>query len=267
MWRLSSITLLCALTTAAPLEAAQSVRVRVVSSADPAEGVRSAILTDGGGAMAVATRTDRTGVATLSVERCDDALGIAADPVLPFLRSGRFDCTGELVIPVGLPDFVAALAPALRDAATAPAPLPEMNEAAMTTLWGSLLDRLGSLLGPMADMDPGPVAPDLGGDDPRAMLRQALAAQDDARTAQAAAALAAGDPALADSYKALAATAAFRAIGLEAGDPERPLMTPEGDGVATTEAGQAAITAFQQQAGVAATGAWTPETLARLPSR
>ena len=271
MWRPASITLLCALTTAAPLEAAQSVKVRVVSSTDPAAGVRSAILTDAGGAMTLATRTDRAGVATLSVERCDDALGISADPVLPFLRSGRFDCAGELVIPVGLPDFAAALAPALTDVAAAQASVPPgggtMNEAAMTTLWGSLLDRLHDLLATQADICPGPAGPEpTVAADPRAMLQQALAEQDNARAALAAATLAGGDPALAASYKALAATAAFRAIGLEAGDPAGPLMTAEGAAAVTTEAGKAAIAAFQAAAGVAVTGAWTPETLARLPA-
>jgi hypothetical protein len=262
------MTLLCALMTAAPLEAAETVRVRVVSSSDLSAGVRSTILTDDGGAMSAAARTDRSGAATLTVDRCDDALGIAADPVLPFLRSGRFDCAGELVIPVGLPNFAAALVPALSGAPAAP---PVQARPEKASAWDSLTERLRDLLGPMADRAQPPdattSAPKPAEASARAQLEEALDLQDNARAAQAAARLSQADPALAPSYRALAANAAFRAIGLEAGDPDAPLMVETEGTVGTTPAGRAAISAFQQQVGVKVTGAWTPETLARLPSQ
>jgi hypothetical protein len=256
------------LTTLTAAEAAETVSIRVVSLADQSVGVRSAILADDEGEMKVKARTDRTGAATLSVRRCDEALGIRADPMLPYLPSGRFDCSTRLTIPVGLPRFAGALEPALADAAAAE---PPFVQASVENPLSGVVDVLRRIFGTATRGLELPASPPSSTEDNQATLRRALEAQDDAAAARAAAALAAearsarGDPALASSYEALAAAAAFRAIGLEPGDPARPLLGTADGGAALTPAGRRALVAFQTEAGVAATGTWTAETLARLP--
>ena len=104
--------------TATRLDAADTVRIQVVALEDPARGVRSTISFDAQGGALPDRPTDRNGVATFSVEACDDSLGIFAEPALPYLNTARFDCARDLKIPVEKARYAAALEPGLREAAS-----------------------------------------------------------------------------------------------------------------------------------------------------
>jgi hypothetical protein len=264
------------LTLATELDAADTITIRVVALDNPARGIQSWIKLDETGEMKRKTRTNRAGEAAVPVVRCDEALGVWADPVLPYQHTGRFDCTSPLVIRVGKPIFAAALDPALSAVAEAR----NQQVVAEAEEWwmpgnGGIFDRFGTVVAGVGRPEPDPIAPaGVSGakdDTLQEDLWAALDAQRDAEAAQVAGWLAAqaqwrGDETLAASYAALGAAAAFRALGLEPGDPERPLMTMGDAGKITlSEAGVSVVAGFQGKAGLEPTGVWTLETFAALP--
>lgn len=258
MSRRAIIASLFVLMTATRLDAADTVRIQVVALDDPARGVRSTISFDAQGAAPPARPTDRNGVATFSVDACDDSLGIFAEPALPYLNTARFDCARDLKIPVEKARYAAALEPGLREAAS------RSDWARQGGLGGGFFDRLIAGIGLKPDAYQ--VA------DPQAELTSAL---DDLRFADAAraagtlatAARRAEDARLAASYEAIAAAAAFRALGKEPGAPADPLLGVAADGAVTlTPAGKEVVAAFEAGAGLEPTGVWSPAALRALPS-
>ena len=262
MRRLTAITLLCASTMATPPEAAETVQIRVVASDNDAVGVRSRILLDDGGGPSEKAQTDRDGRVTLSVASCNDALGVLARPTpIRYRQSARFDCASTLVIPVSRTVIASALDPALADVAAA-GPVLTQSDAS-----GGLFDYFRGIFVPMATP---PSAPESGSPAAKRALADALDAGRDAEAARAASGMAeavrATSPELADFYEALAAALAFRAGGIDPGDPDRPLIAgPDGAGT-LTPAGRKLVADFQAKIGLPQTGDWSPATLERLPS-
>lgn len=260
MWRRASITSLFVLMTATRLDAADTVRIQVVALDDPSRGVRSTIFFDAQGGALPDRPTDRNGVATFSVEACDDSLGIFAEPALPYLNTARFDCARDLKIPVEKARYAAALEPGLREAASRS----DWARYGQLDGGGGFFDRL------IAGIGLKPEAYQVA--DPQAELTSAL---DDLRFADAAraagtlatAARRADDARLAASYEAIAAAAAFRALGKEPGAPADPLLGVAADGAVTlTPAGKEVVAAFEEGAGLEPTGVWSPAALRALPS-
>lgn len=208
-------------------QAETTVNVRVVAFDNPDHGVRSTVTLERGGDSATA-RTDPEGHVRFVVEVCGATVNLWAKPKLPYIRTAAYECGTPLVIRARKVVYASSITRALNEVPT----------------------------GFQGDSE-----------SPYELAESLAAALEEDAFAEAADAafrlssLSPDDPELARSFETLAADLGFRALGLEPGGEETPLIIAGDQTGLLTPLGADMLQQFQSEAGLPTTSEWDYRTI------